>query len=185
MALRNPEQDELVESLNGLTNELTGFVNDMKKMNSNDKLPFSFKMAIINKRRDQNEATTFSALPIPAFVKDKFITTSTCSFCAKSYLKKQMDRFGSCGHEYCIYCLNTYCCYKIDVMEQVACPVQSCSGVLDQNGSVFSRLPQKSKDRYRVIPAFNPEETHLRHCPSDYCEGLIDVSSDNVQCPRC
>lgn len=52
-----------------------------------------------------------------------------------------MDCIADCGHLFCNECLQKYCVYKINVMEDASCPSEGCAAVIKVGGSVYERLP--------------------------------------------
>ena len=89
-----------------------------------------------------------------------------------------MDCVADCRHRFCFECLNSYCIYKINIMEEVTCPKESCKVQLDPEGDVFKRLPQESKDRFKRNSLWKQtvNNPHLRLCPTENCEGVMDTS---------
>lgn len=79
-----------------------------------------------------------------------------------------MDSLGNCTHVFCHNCLNTYCVYKINTMEDVICPKEDCSAEINEQGGVFQGLPQQSKDKYRKTQLWKQtiSNPNLRLCPT-------------------
>jgi hypothetical protein len=105
---------------------------------------------------------------IPIFIKSRFSVGVNCQLCEEKYLKEEMESIGNCKHSFCIGCLNAYTVYRINIMAEVTCPQEGCLAVLDPSGSVFSRLPQPSKDRHKrnVLWRETTMNPHLRLCPT-------------------
>jgi len=77
--------------------------------------------------------------------------------------------------------------YKINVMEEVTCPDENCTEVIDTRGVIFRRLPQVYHERFErnarwMMTVKNP---NLRLCPTENCEGVLDTSQPRLQCPKC
>jgi hypothetical protein len=86
---------------------------------TNQKLPDAVRL---NFRRSITEEQQPGGIYIPGFIRQNPMMGGKCGLCEESYPKESLDCIGTCGHDFCIDCLNSYCVYKIDTRNDVTCP---------------------------------------------------------------
>lgn len=98
-----------------------------------------------------------------------------------------MDRLGNCDHLFCLECLQKYCVYKINVMEDVTCPEEDCREIMTTENTVYARLPEQSKEKFKRMLLWKQtiSNPNLRLCPTENCEGVIDISHGTFECQKC
>ena len=75
----------------------------------------------------------------------------------------------NCEHKenFCESCLHHYAIYKIKTFEEVHCPREDCSALIDTTAEFFKQLPADVQKSYRKLHQFyiTANDPNVKLCP--------------------
>ncbi|KAJ3327592.1 E3 ubiquitin-protein ligase rnf14 [Blyttiomyces sp. JEL0837] len=124
------------------------------------------------------------------------VSMATCGICFEEKKGVYCKQFGSCGHEYCLSCLNDY--YSLLIMEgtikQVTCPHEVCKKltpppILPDN-DLKEIVNEELFARFKEIKEKQALEGRqdVTYCPRPHCQSPV-IKEPNEEklcvCPKC
>ena len=103
------------------------------------KLPESIKSCFLRRSSSDKEMEKFDLQNI---IVRSTLTGPLCLLCETRYKQEDMEEISpDCSHKFCKQCIQNYIAYKIKAMEDLSCPQEGCSVVIEPTSHLLDGIP--------------------------------------------